>query len=66
MVIFGAGFVIASRPKLDRRFLTMLIVVTLGAVITLGIVGTSKGEREFGEHEKGAASEHTTETTAAK
>ena len=54
-------------------------MVALGAVITLGIVGVSNGERKFGEHEKGAtadekgatadekgATEHTTETTAAK
>ena len=66
IVIFGAGFVVASRPKLDRKLLTGLIVVALGAVLTLGIVGLTKGERKFGEHEKGAAVEHTTETTAAK
>ena len=79
LVIFGGGFVVASRPKLDRKLLTGLVVVALGAVITLGIVGVSNGERKFGEHEKGAtapekgatapengATAHTTETTAAK
>ena len=65
LVIFGTGFVVASRPKLDRKFLTALIAVALGALVTLGIVGASKGERKFGEHESGAA-KTTTETTAAK
>ena len=66
LLIFGTGFVIASRPKLDRRFLTGLVVVALGAIVTLGIIGIANGEREFGEHETEPGAEHTTETTAAK
>ena len=64
LVIFGAGFVIASRPKLDRRFLTGLIVVALAAVVTLGIVGAAKGERDFEHH--GTETEHATEAGATE
>ena len=57
VVIVGAGFVIASRPRISSNVVVGLLVVGALVVIGVGVAGGVAGTREFHEHE----GEHDTE-----
>jgi uncharacterized membrane protein YhaH (DUF805 family) len=59
VVVLIVASVAAARPRLDRRLVQTLAVIATIAVLAMGAVGLSKGERKFGEHEeKGREVEH--------
>lgn len=51
VVIVGAGFLIASRPRISSNVVVGLLVVGALVVIGIGVAGGVAGTREFHEHE---------------
>ncbi len=51
VVIVGAGFLIASRPRISSNVVVGLLVVGALLVIGVGVAGGVAGTREFHEHE---------------
>jgi hypothetical protein len=51
VVIVGAGFFIASRPRISSNVVVGLLVVGALVVIGIGVAGGVAGTREFHEHE---------------
>ena len=51
VVILIGGVAMAAKPKLDQRLLGVLAGLSVVALVVVGLVGQSKGERKFGEGE---------------
>ncbi len=58
VVIVGAGFLIASRPKISSNVVVGLLVVGALVVIGIGVGGAVAGTREFHEHEEEPGGDH--------
>lgn len=63
VVIVGAGFFVASRPRISSNVVVGLLVVGALVVIGVGVAGGVAGTREFHEHEE--EGEHGTEGEGA-
>lgn len=59
LAIFGIALVLAFRPTISKRVGRVLMAVGVAAIVAVGTIGVSRGERPFHHHEGGAA---TTET----
>jgi hypothetical protein len=49
--IFLGGIILATRPKISKRTMTIAVGAAILSIAALGAVGLAKGERKFGEHE---------------
>ena len=65
VVIVGAGFAIASRPRISSNVVVGLLVVGALVVIGVGVAGGIAGTREFHPHEEHEEEEHGTEGEGA-
>jgi hypothetical protein len=52
VVVIGAGFAVASRPRISSNVVVGLLVVAALVVIGVGVAGGVNGTREFHEHEE--------------
>jgi hypothetical protein len=52
VVVVGAGFLVASRPRISSNVVVGLLVLGAVVVIGIGIAGAVAGPREFHEHEE--------------
>ena len=57
VVILIGGVAMAAKPKLDQRLLGVLAALSVVALVVVGLVGQTKGERKFGEGKGKAAVE---------
>ena len=55
--VFLGGIVLATKPKLSRRTMSIAIGVAVVSIAVMGAVGLAKGERKMGEHHGGEKTE---------
>lgn len=57
--VFFGGILLALRPRLTKRVMTLGIAVTVGAVAVMAAAGLIAGQRKFEHHEKSGAKTET-------
>lgn len=59
VAIFAIALILAFRPTISKRFGRALMAIGIAALIAVGVVGVSRGERPFHHHEGAAAATET-------